>query len=219
MFNLGKSSAVPTNKWVIDKQFDFCYGHRVWSQKLNEEYCATGDSECKCRHLHGHQGEVHVFVEAPILERGMVTDFKHLGWFKNFIDDHLDHKFIIDINDPWFVQIINAKPIFDALGGVSKLFVTQPLNTKDGRELNMKPIFVPGTDMFAGYEIDVEGLSGPEREFYEGFFIVMFLPTSEHLTAWMYECVQAKMALIGVETTKVTLNETPKSRAEFSITS
>jgi 6-pyruvoyltetrahydropterin/6-carboxytetrahydropterin synthase len=59
-------------KWVIDKQFSFCYGHRVWSQKLVAEYCETGDTACKCRHLHGHEGLVHVFLEGDTL--GLVEE-------------------------------------------------------------------------------------------------------------------------------------------------
>ena len=208
-------------RWMIDKQFDFCYGHRVWSQQLNADYCATGDACTKCRHLHGHQGEIHVFLEAPELERGMVTDFKHLGWFKNFIDDHLDHKFIIDLNDPWFVQILNAKPNFHRheLGDfLISLSAQQPLNTKEGREIKTRGVYVPGTEHLAGWDLEVADMSGPEQEFYEGFFLVNFLPTSENLTKWMFECVDAKMSLINVKVTKVTLNETPKSRAEYTAT-
>ena len=200
-------------KWIIDKQIDFCYGHRVWSQQLNKDFCSTDDFCTKCRHLHGHQGEIHVFLEAPILERGMVTDFKHLGWFKDFIDDHLDHKFILDTNDPWFSQIINAK----FMGGTGQLEATIPLNTKQGRDLWLKAVVIPGTDILVGHEIDVSTLQGPEQEFYEGFFLVNFLPTSENLTKWMFDIVKAKMSLIDVRVTKVTLNETPKSRAEYSI--
>ena len=87
-------------KWTIDKSFDWCYGHRVWSQELNEKFTADGDTCLACRQLHGHQGKLKVMLEGDELERGMVTDFKHLGWMKNFIDDVLDHKFIMYINDP-----------------------------------------------------------------------------------------------------------------------
>lgn len=90
--------------YVIDKAFDFCYGHRVWSQELEEDY--AGSMKPKCRHLHGHQGKVVVFLEAPELQAGMVTDFNHLNWLKTFIDDTIDHKFIIDRNDPLFEMMI-----------------------------------------------------------------------------------------------------------------
>ena len=90
--------------WKISKEFDFCYGHRVWSQTLNTEFSLDG---ClKCRHLHGHQGKILVYLEASELKDGMVTDFKHLNWFKQFIDDVLDHKFILDVNDPLFSTLL-----------------------------------------------------------------------------------------------------------------
>mgnify|MGYP003490605001 CR=1 FL=1 len=83
-------------KWTIDKQFDFCFGHRVWSQDLNTKYSLDG---ClACRHLHGHQGKVKLFLGANNLKHGMVTDFKHTNIFKKWLDDTLDHKFIIDMN-------------------------------------------------------------------------------------------------------------------------
>ena len=90
--------------WKISKEFDFCYGHRVWSQTLNPEFSL--DSCLKCRHLHGHQGKILVYLEADELHNGMVTDFKHLNWFKQFIDDVLDHKFILDVNDPLFSTLL-----------------------------------------------------------------------------------------------------------------
>ena len=71
------------NKWVIDKQFDFCFGHRVWSQELNTKYSLDG---ClACRHLHGHQGKVKLFLGANDLNKGMVTDFKHTNIFQEMV--------------------------------------------------------------------------------------------------------------------------------------
>ena len=90
--------------WEISKEFDFCYGHRVWSQSLNVEFSL--DSCLMCRHLHGHQGKVIVYLKSDSLKSGMVTDFKHLNWFKKFLDDVIDHKFIIDINDPLFKTLL-----------------------------------------------------------------------------------------------------------------
>ena len=48
-------------KWEISKEFDFCYGHRVWSQTLNIDFSL--DACLKCRHIHGHEGKVIVYLE------------------------------------------------------------------------------------------------------------------------------------------------------------
>ena len=50
--------------WVIDKTIEFCYGHRVWTQKLDGKY--ADDLKCACRHLHGHEGKVQVYLTAQI---------------------------------------------------------------------------------------------------------------------------------------------------------
>ena len=222
MLGLNKSKSEAANessaKWVIDKQFSFCYGHRVWSQLLNQDYCESGDACAKCRHLHGHEGLVHVFLEGTELERGMVTDFKHLGWLKNFLDDNADHKFIIDTNDPWFPSICNLH----MLAGINEdheltFKPTMELNTSDEELLTGVPVFVPGTEHLAGWHLDVSSFTeSPEKEFYEGFFFVNFLPTSENLSKWVYDCVDAKMSLIGVKTQRIDWFETPKSRSSYS---
>lgn len=200
------------SKWVIDKQFSFCYGHRVWTQRLNEEYCATGDTSCKCRHLHGHEGLVHVFLEANKLERGMVTDFKHLGWLKDFLDRTLDHKFIIDYNDP----------MFDAM-------VRKPYEQLTGQPLTLNPeIVYSRNDLFDGIahpvacsEVDLSDIkdpaiiNSPEYEVLEGFTIVYFVPTSENLSKWLWHVVDAKMSKIDVKTSRVDWFETPKSRSSY----
>ena len=210
------------SKWTIDKQFDFCYGHRVWSQKLIGNYCESGDSSCKCRFLHGHKGHVHVFLESDTLERGMVTDFKHLGWLKNFLDDNLDHKFIIDRNDPLFNTLLGGN--LDMVEKEADL-PQKVVNVEafcyvngDGEDVALKlvPSYVPGTDEIVGYKLDVNKLTGTEREYYEGFFIVNFVPTSENLCKWLYEVAETKMSLIGVKVKEIAWNETPKSRAVYS---
>lgn len=91
--------------YVISKDFDFCYGHRVWSQRLDTKF--AGNMQCQCRRLHGHQGKVKIHLMASHLEYGMVTDFNHLNWLKKFIDDNIDHRFIIDRNDPLFNEMTN----------------------------------------------------------------------------------------------------------------
>lgn len=217
MFGKDKEEKTAQTKWTIDKQFDFCYGHRVWSQQLIGDYCDSGDSSCKCKFLHGHQGNIHVFLESDVLERGMVTDFKHLGWLKNFLDDNLDHRFIIDLNDPWFPSICNLHTDGGfADDGHLTMIPTMSLNTSDKTTLNAVPVYVPGTDHLAGWKLDVSDLSGPEQEFYEGFFFVNFVPTSENFAKWLYDSVDAKMSLIGIMVKEISWNETPKSRAVYS---
>ena len=150
--------------WKISKEFDFCYGHRVWSQTLNTKFSLDG---ClKCRHLHGHQGKILVYLEASELKDGMVTDFKHLNWFKAFIDDVLDHKFIIDINDPLFETIIpNVKK-------------EELISFEDGYKL-----------------VDLTKFKDEQNhliELLEGYVVVDFVPTSENLSAWFLEISSKK---------------------------
>lgn len=175
--------------WTIDKTFSFCYGHRVWSQTLRADLCENHDSSCKCRHLHGHEGLVKVHLTANELNGGMVTDFKHLGWLKDFIDAYLDHKFIIDSNDPLFEELVGAADL------LSKVYVESKL---------------------VGSQVEVSDMApGPERELLEGFFVVDFVPTSENLSKWLFEIVEAMMGSIAT-VNAVEWWETPKSRSIYS---
>lgn len=208
---------VPSHKWEIDKSFSFCYGHRVFSQIINTDYTEKGHTCAKCRRLHGHEGLVKVFLGGNELNpQGMIEDFVNTGFIKTFLDEHIDHKFILSTEDPWFVNIINATPGYDANDDLMHLTSTQPLNTREGQQINTIPVYVPGTSHFAGHSLDVSEMSGPEREFFEGFFLVNFVPTSENLAKWLFECVEAKMSLINVHVSKIEWNETPKSRAVYS---
>jgi len=173
-------------KWQISKQFDFCYGHRVWSQELNTEYSL--DDCLMCRHLHGHQGKIIVHLESESLKNGMVTDFKHLNWFKKFLDDTIDHKFIIDINDPLFETLL---PHYKDKNN----FTAMPENYQ-----------IPDLTLVKNEAIHI-------IEMYEGFIIVDFVPTSENLSAWLLKIVQKKMAKIDIKVSHLEYFETPKSRS------
>ena len=179
-------------KWIIDKQFDFCYGHRVWSQSLQTEYSL--DDCLMCRHLHGHQGKIKVFLEAQTLENGMVTDFKHLNWFKQWLDAVLDHKFIIDRSDPLFADMMSHY-VSDGAMDEAKFFRHEA------------GYWTPRLEVVMG-EIEAIG------EKYEGMVIVDFVPTSENLCAWMLGIVEEKMKPLGVAVYSVQFWETPKSHCE-----
>ncbi len=173
-------------KWEISKQFDFCYGHRVWSQTLDKTFALD---EClMCRHLHGHQGKIIVHLQSDTLQSGMVTDFKHLNWFKQFLDDTLDHKFIIDIHDPLFSTLLphyKEKKNFH--------------NFEQG-------YMIPDLTIIKDEESHI-------KELYEGYVIVDFVPTSENLSAWLLKIVQQKMDPLNIEVSKVEFYETPKSKS------
>ena len=173
-------------KWEISKQFDFCYGHRVWSQTLDVEF--SMDSCLACRHLHGHQGRLIVYLSSDKLVDGMVTDFHHLNWFKAFLDKTLDHKFIIDINDPLFETLL---PHF-----------------ADKQNL------IACKENFKRPNLDILQ-EEPEHliEMYEGYIIVDFVPTSENISSWLLQIVQEKMDKIGVHVSRIEFFETPKSRS------
>ena len=193
--------------YTIDKQFSFCYGHRVYVQKLNQDFCGE-DNKPKCRHLHGHEGLVHIFLESEWLnEQSMVTDFKHLGWLKSFIDNTLDHKFVIDFNDPMFQELVI---------NVHGKSVSDYIDLEGYLVKHTVPVFVPGTNFAVGRTVALAETPGtPQYETLQGYFIVDFVPTSENLSAWMWALVQAKMAKIEVKVSRVDWFETPKSRASF----
>lgn len=196
------------NKWVIDKSFDYCYGHRVWSQTLDPKYSL--DSCLACRHLHGHQGKVKLFLGANNLKHGMVTDFKHTNIFKKWLDDTLDHKFIIDMNDPLFEDLAGDlclseknKRTFD------DLMVT--VNT----EYNFA---IPDLEQLMALNVWDELRDDQKQaifEKYEGIIIVDFIPTSENICKFIYEVANKMLNGLGIDVVAVEYWETPKSHCRY----
>lgn len=195
-------------KWTIDKSFSFCYGHRVHNQRLNTKFTDNGDSCLACRHLHGHEGLVKVFLEensnsTNMSETGMVTDFKHLGWFKNFLDNTLDHKMILDIKDPLLP------------------YELPELHSPDTFELQTEYLTywenefwtVDLTRLINDMNLNLDNPSEKALfEKYEGIVLVDFVPTSENLSGWLLSIANKKMKdLPGVRVKAVEYWETPKS--------
>jgi 6-pyruvoyltetrahydropterin/6-carboxytetrahydropterin synthase len=174
--------------WQIDKMFELCYGHRVHSQVLDKpEYSIN--TMCKCRHLHGHQGTIKLGLCGTELENGMVTDFHNLNWLKKFIDDTIDHKFIIDRNDPLIGTLIPGFENMDLLKGCESYVVV---------DVGDIPDYDPAL-----------------AELFESFVIVDFVPTSENLAKWIFDIAKEKMDKIGINVSYVDFWETPKSHCRY----
>lgn len=74
----------------ITREIGFSYGHRL------HQY------EGKCSRLHGHNGRLHVTLEAGDLnEAGMVVDFVDVKrLLARWLDETLDHRMILHKDDP-----------------------------------------------------------------------------------------------------------------------
>lgn len=87
----------------VNKSIHFCYGHRL----LNYDG--------KCRHLHGHNGQVDIELQGEKLDdRGMLTDFGEIkSVMKKWIDENLDHRMILRRDDPAVESLLDQnEPLF-----------------------------------------------------------------------------------------------------------
>ena len=171
--------------FTIAKDFECCYGHRVWSQKLDDTL--SNNSPCKCRNLHGHNATIRVTLQSEVLDnQGMVTDFNNLVWFKNVIDNVIDHKFIIDVNDPYLDFMVP-------------------------KTARLTPFTVNGLEY---HKVDLKSVDLPDiqNEVVSGLVLVKFIPTSENIAFWLANSVRRVMH----ECSAVTFYETPKSQSTFS---
>ena len=193
---------------IIDKSFSFCYGHRVHNQRLDTRFTDSGNNCLACRHLHGHEGLIKVFLESSddgkqLKDTGMITDFKNLGWFKNFLDDTLDHKFIMDLQDPLFKNEFSY--CYD--NGLRN-----SIDMKEGYYIPDLTYVRSKVDRLVADGMIPTNEASAIFEKYEGAIFVDFVPTSENLSAWLLTVVQEKMKdLPNVKVKAVEYWETPKS--------
>lgn len=178
-------------KWVIDKSFSFEMGHRVWAQQLNRPDLSI-ETACACKHLHGHSYEIKVFLGADKLDQSeMVTDFKNLNFMKQFVDDVLDHKFMIDVNDPNFEIITGCN-----VSALKEQFGFPEIQNFTNLGYN-SPSDKPNIQLHR-----------------DSFVLVNFVPTSEnickHLKLYAQERIGDFATVVAVE-----LWETKKSHARY----
>lgn len=172
--------------WEISKEFNFEAGHRVWSQKLDRPDLSIS-TECACKHLHGHSYTLKVFLTSDTLDNsGMVTDFKNLNFMKEFLDDTLDHKFIIDVNDPLFTKITNVKD--------PKTYVNNFRNL--------------------GSIFREHGKINGDDDFLDSFVLVNFVPTSENICKYIGLYAQSILGNVA-KVSAIELWETKKSHCRF----
>lgn len=172
--------------WTIDKEFNFEAGHRVWSQELKYKSLSL-ETECACKHLHGHSYSLKVFLSANELDNSeMVTDFKNLNFMKEFLDNTLDHKFIIDVNDPNFKLITGCNPemLLDAFGDFTNLSEVAPC--QDANVMLHRKSFV----------------------------LVGWVPTSENICKHLFLYVKKRIGDLA-KVTAVELWETKKSHCRY----
>ncbi|MFI3194537.1 MAG: 6-carboxytetrahydropterin synthase [Methylococcaceae bacterium] len=91
--------------FTITKEVYFCYGHRLMNH--------AG----KCRHLHGHSVKASISIqEEQLNQQGMVCDFADVrDCVEAFIDEHLDHNFLLHKEDPIIPLLISNNERFLAL--------------------------------------------------------------------------------------------------------
>jgi len=188
----------------------------VHSQTLDPVLACT--TECKCRHLHGHQGEIIVKLGAEDLKDGMVTDFHHLNWFKLFIDKYFDHKMILDSADPYLPIMLEdfPMPLIDAETQIEEW---------ENYNYSNNNFFVPNYTSI----IEYSRLFVPQKaavaitEILEGLVVVNFVPTSENLAKMFSNIIAIKLEEeLSVEDQKriwvvaVEFKETPKTSSIYS---
>lgn len=179
-------------KWEIDKSFSFEMGHRVWAQKLDHLHLSIS-GDCACKHLHGHSYEIKVFLGADELDQSsMVTDFKNINFMKVFVDDVLDHKFMIDINDPNFEIITGVSP----------------------RRLAEENILVNNFENLGELTRDWRWTEEFQLHL-NSFVLVNFVPTSENICRHLKEYAQSVIGDVA-KVTALELWETKKSHARYT---
>lgn len=204
------------SKTIIDKAFHWEAGHRVWSQELDTRFTSRGDGCCACRHRHGHSYEMRVFLEEieageNIKDTGMVVDFKMIGFAKDFVDDVLDHKMILDINDP-----LHAEDSRWLLNDDEELDLETCHKMPEGYWIPDMTKIVKSMEQFG----DIDSIKNKAiLEKYEGTVLVDFLPTSENLANWLFGIIETRIKDINnVQVHAIELWETKKSHVRVERT-
>lgn len=132
--------------YQVAKRISFCYGHRLLKHKG------------KCFRYHGHNALAEILCQRRTLDsRQMVVDFDKISeTIRYWINDHLDHRMILNKRDPLVPYLKKWKEPHFCLNGdptseaISKLIFQQALIFK----LPVKKVVLWETpSSFASYEL------------------------------------------------------------------
>jgi 6-pyruvoyltetrahydropterin/6-carboxytetrahydropterin synthase len=166
--------------YKISKEFEFSYGHRVWNQMLSR------GAVCKCRWLHGHNGVLRIELGGNTLKNDMVMDYNELSFVKHFVDDFMDHKMILDRNDPMLELLFSMKKEHFRIDSEQFGFATLDWD---------KRVVIPD-------EL---------KELYESVVLIDCVPTSENICKLLFDGFLAE----GLPVSKVSFKETDKTEASY----
>lgn len=169
--------------YTISKEFQFSYSHRVWNQELSDS------QECKCRHLHGHNGVLTIELSSNTLTRDMVLDYNELNHIKAFVDSFIDHRLIMDKNDPMLKFLISPYAVMESKYGFNKI-------KKQGfNKIKKQGVY----------------LCDEEQELYESIVLIECCPSSENFCRILYKELKKDCSFISW----VSWSETPKTNASY----
>ena len=171
--------------YIISKEFTVDFGHRIWTQEVDKQL--SNNAQNKCRFLHGHTAKIVVNIVGDTLEGGMVTDFNNLNWFKEWLDEWIDHRFVIDTNDP-MMNLLYLKYEIDLIRSKVKLLSFIKYNNEGG-----------------GFNPDYMG----------SFTFINCIPSAENMARLLYNFVQGKIGKHKIKIHSVEFWETPKSKAVY----
>jgi 6-pyruvoyltetrahydropterin/6-carboxytetrahydropterin synthase len=215
--------------YEISKSFEFSAAHSVHSQKLDKRWAKNTYPKCRRLPGHGHNYKLTVYLSSENLDNAqMVTDFGHLWWLKEFIDNFVDHKLILGADDPALKLFLNKLGILkeDTLSlpeeiksaevKVASVDENFKLNVEDFKKVNFKEL--ERLNYFTFFTVKTKGNS-PIEDFYarilEGLAFINCSPTSENLARFFYFFVKENVKPLNVKCQKVAIQETPTSNAVF----
>ncbi len=135
--------------YVISREFEFCYGHRLWQY------------QGKCSNFHGHNAKVRITLrQAHLDDMGMVIDFSQIkNEVEQWIQTNWDHKTILCAEDPLLPLLRNqgVSCIEFESNPTAENFAKKIFELTDRLGLPVQSVeFWETSKCFAKYESDVQ---------------------------------------------------------------